>query len=90
MLVVFATSDNARYEHETISDNRCKGYHNNQFMFKHFCNHAVYQIMWKYGTVRESTDDSVTQRMLISCWMTKATYTNSEYTTLVACPRQPW
>jgi hypothetical protein len=34
--------------------------------------------MEKYGTVTDSTDDNIIQRMRFVCWITKATDTNSE------------
>ena len=46
--------------------------------------------MWKYGTVREPTDDNVTRCMRIACWIIKATDTNSEYVPPIVCPRQQW
>jgi hypothetical protein len=46
--------------------------------------------MWKYDTVRDPTDDNVTRRMRIACWLIKATDTHSEYVALIACSRQQW
>ena len=40
--------------------------------------------------MREPTDDNVTRRMRIACWIIKGTDTNSEYITPIACPRQQW
>jgi hypothetical protein len=54
-------------------------------------NRAVCEIMWKnYGTTRQATDDNITRRMGIVCWITKATDTHSECVTLIAFPRQQW
>jgi hypothetical protein len=44
----------------------------------------------KYGRARQATDDNITQRMRIACWITKTTDTHSEYITFVAFPRQQW
>ena len=45
--------------------------------------------MWKkYGTAGEATDDNITERMPIACWITKATNTHSEYVILNAFRRQ--
>jgi hypothetical protein len=46
----------------------------------------------KYGRARQATDDNITQRMRIACWITKATDIHSEYVTdlLIAFPLQEW
>jgi hypothetical protein len=41
-----------------------------------------------YGTAEEATDYNIIRRMLIACWITKATDTHSEYVILIAFPRQ--
>jgi len=38
----------------------------------------------KYGTARQATDDKIVRRMLIACWITKATNTHTEYVILIA------
>jgi hypothetical protein len=47
-------------------------------------------MMEKYGGARESTDDNITRRMRVACWITKATDTHSEYVILIAFPLQHW
>jgi hypothetical protein len=37
----------------------------------------------KYGRGRQATDDDIIRRMRISCWITKATDTHSEYVILI-------
>jgi hypothetical protein len=44
----------------------------------------------KYGTAGQATDGNMIRRMLFACWISKATYTHSEYVILIAFPRQPW
>jgi len=44
----------------------------------------------KYGTDRQTTDDSIIRRMHCEYWIPKATDTHSEYVTLIAFPRQQW
>ena len=42
--------------------------------------------MKKYATARQTTDDSISRRMLFACWITKTTNTHSEYVILTAFP----
>jgi hypothetical protein len=54
---------------------------------------SVYENLEKYGTTDTRmtdtvTDDNITRRMRIACWITKATKTRSEYVILIAFPRQ--
>ena len=42
------------------------------------------------GTVGQTTDDDIIWRVLIACWVTKATDTHSLYAILIAFPRQIW
>jgi hypothetical protein len=52
-----------------------------------FLNHAIYEIMWKeYETARRVTDEII-QRMRITCYITNATDTLSEYVILLALPQ---
>jgi len=44
--------------------------------------------MVKYGTAGQATYVNITGRMRIACWITKATYTFSEYVILIAFPLQ--
>jgi len=37
----------------------------------------------KYDRAGQATDDNITRRMRFECWITKATYTNSEYVILL-------
>jgi hypothetical protein len=53
-------------------------------------NRAVDEIMWKTMVGdRQVTDDNITRRMRIECWVTKATDTHSEYV-LITFPQQQW
>jgi hypothetical protein len=36
----------------------------------------------------QDTDENIIQRMLLACWIPKATDTHSEYSTIIAFPRQ--
>jgi hypothetical protein len=49
--------------------------------------------MWhnleEYGRLRQATDNII-RHMRITCWITKATDTYSEYVMLIAFPRQQW
>jgi hypothetical protein len=42
----------------------------------------------KYGTAGEATDDNITRRIYFSCWVSKATDTQSEYVIRIAFPLQ--
>jgi hypothetical protein len=42
----------------------------------------------KYGRARGVTDDHMIRRMRVTCWITKATGTHSEYVILIALPWQ--
>jgi hypothetical protein len=54
-------------------------------------NRAVYEIVWgKKCRVGQATDDSVTRRMRVACWISKATNTHSEYVILTAFLLQQW
>ena len=46
--------------------------------------------MEKYGKATQATDDNVTWRMNITCWIPTATDTHSEYAILIAFPLQQW
>ena len=46
--------------------------------------------MEKAGRPGQATDDHIIQRMRFSCWTSMATYSHSEYVTLIAFPRQQW
>jgi hypothetical protein len=35
--------------------------------------------VWQYVTARQATDDNITWRMRIACWLSKATDTHTEY-----------
>ena len=50
-----------------------------------FGNYAVYEIMWKNNVEMGRTKMTV-WRMRISCWITKAANTHSEYVILTAFP----
>jgi hypothetical protein len=70
-----------------------------RFMFNNFfprqpChlwyNVEKYGTAGKNGTARQATDDNITRRTRIACWITKATDTHSEYVIFIAFPRQQW
>jgi len=45
----------------------------------------------KHGTARQvTTDGSIMRRMRVACWIPVATDSHSEYTILIAFPRQQW
>jgi hypothetical protein len=44
----------------------------------------------KYRTAGQATDDNIIRRVLVVCWITKATDTNSEYVVIIAFPWQQW
>jgi hypothetical protein len=48
--------------------------------------------MWgEYGRAGQATDvNNITRRMLIACWIPKATDKHSEYVTLITFPRKQW
>ena len=50
---------------------------------------TFYEIMRKY-TVQQGRPQITIWRMLIACWITKPTDTNSEYVILIDFPRQKW
>ena len=45
--------------------------------------------MEKYGRPGHATDNIIL-RLRLACWITKATYTYSEYVILIAFPQQQW
>jgi len=58
------------------------------FFFRKSC--RFWDNVEKYGRARQAIDDNITWRMLIACWITKATDTDSEYVILIAFPLQQW
>lgn len=46
--------------------------------------------MGKYGRARHVTDENIVQGMCFTCWITKATDTDSEYVILTAFLWQHW
>ena len=46
--------------------------------------------MEKYGSFGHATNDNITRRMRVACWIIKATDTHSEYVILIAIPPQKW
>jgi hypothetical protein len=63
-----------------------------RFMFHYFFSSTIvfFLTVEKYGGVGQATDDNITRRMRIACWITKATETHSEYVILIAFPLQQW
>ena len=63
---------------------------NTHFIFNNFFeNHAVYEIMWK-SVVEPDRSQMAIWCMHVTCWMTKATNTHSQYAVLIALPLQQW
>jgi len=58
------------------------------YLVTFFVNRAVYEIMWE--NIVEPGRPRMTMRMLISCWVRKATIKPSEYVILIAFPLQQW
>ena len=52
-------------------------------------NLAVYEIIWK-NILEPDMAQMTVQRMLIACWIPKATDTQTEYVMLNVFPRQQW
>ena len=46
--------------------------------------------MEKYDPTRQVPDGNIVRRTLFACWITKATYTHSEYVILITFPLQQW
>jgi len=44
----------------------------------------------KYFRAGQGTNDSIIRRILIACWITKATDTHSEFVIFIAFRRQQW
>jgi hypothetical protein len=60
-----------------------------QYPFSKNC--AVYNItLKKHGSARQATDNKITWRMRLACWIPKAKNTHSQYVTLIAFPWQQW
>ena len=77
-----------------ISDRSCRENQNTHFMFSNFSSRKSCRL-WddtgEYDWARQATDNSirVIWRMRVSCWISKATDSHSEYV-IVAFPRQQW
>jgi len=64
-----------------VSDESSRGNHNIVSIF--FSRRAVYEIVWK-NIVEAVRPQMTVWRMLIACWIPKATDTHSEYVILIA------
>ena len=76
----------------SVSDKICRDNQNIYFMFINFFfeNHTVYEIMCKNTVESDRCQiQSITQRMLIAYWITKARNTDSEYVIIIASPLLP-
>jgi hypothetical protein len=69
----------------------CSETQNSHFMF----NNVLFQkscLLWdnveNCGTARQSTDGNIIQHMCFTCWISKATNTNSEHVVSIAFPQQ--
>jgi hypothetical protein len=67
-----------------VLDEICREYQNTNFIseYLYFENSAVYEIMWRILYSRQTP--ITIWRMRISCWIPKATDTNSQYVQLTA------
>jgi len=54
-----------------------------------FFNRAIYEIMWK-NIVEQDMPQMTIWRMLIACWIPKATNTHSDYVVFIAFPLHQW
>ena len=78
-------------EWEIFRTKLCRRNQNTHLMFSNFyfrksCH--LWDNVDKFWTARQNTDDDVTRRMRIICWVPKATDTHSEYVTLIVFLRQ--
>ena len=75
-----------------VSDKSCRENQNTHFIFNNFFPKIA--LLWenvkKYGGARETTDDSIIQRMRFACWITKATHIHSEFVILIVFPWWQW
>jgi hypothetical protein len=74
-----------------VSD-KCGGWNQNTSFkfnnsFRKSC--CLWNIVEKYGTVRQATDDNIIWRMRFTCWIIKATDTHSEYVIYIAVACSP-
>jgi len=75
-----------------VSDGSCKNNQNTYFIFNKFfwISCRLWGNVEKHGTARQVTDEDITLRMHIACWITKTTNTHSEYVIFIALPLQRW
>jgi hypothetical protein len=74
-----------------VSDKSCEENQSTHFMFNNVSPKMVpFLRCWKYGIVREATDDTIIRRVRFACWITKATETHSEYVMFIVFPRRQW
>jgi hypothetical protein len=71
-----------------VSDKICRENQNTRFVFSNFCYRAVYEVMWK--NVEPDRSKMTIWRMRISCWLPKATDTQSEYGIHISFALQQW
>ena len=82
---------NSSYNDKCFGHN-CRENQNTHFVFDNIFSpkkHAFNEIMWKY-TVEPDRPQMTIRRMLIECWIPKATNAHSEYVTRLAFSRQQW
>ena len=74
------TSRSILFRVKNVSDKSCSENQNTRFVFSNFffLNRAIYEIMWKY-IVEPGRPQMTIWRMLIACWIPKATNTPSLY-----------
>ena len=77
-----------------VSDKFCTENQNTNFMFNNSPPSPQSCNLWdngkEHGAARDNTDDNITRRMRFARWISKATYTHSEYVVLIAFARQLW
>ena len=72
-----------------VSHKHCTENQNRHFVFSDFfffLNLAVFEIMWKKNIVELGRPQMPIWRKRISCWITKATNTQSEYVIIITFP----
>ena len=73
-----------------VSDKNCRESRKTHFRFnKFYFNRTVYEIKWK-NIVERGRPQMAIWRMLIACWMLKATNTRAVCVIIIAFPLQQW
>ena len=92
-LLTFMMSRSFRLRMRNVSDKSCirmKTYFVCSVTF-FWTSYSLWVNVEKCCRAGESTDDNITRRMCIACWISKATTnTHSEYAVLIAFPQSQW